>query len=533
LKERSEKAMDGRFGFESRGGVSRRWFIGAMASAGAAAGCRQLGCACEETPLLRFGVVSDVHMRLSADGRTLERAYDTATFERTLAFFRDNGADAVVIAGDIADSGLFGELKAMADAWYRVFPGDRAPDGRKVERIFVFGNHDAFGLKNGSRVFKDAAALRMEAIEADPVRAWDACFHEEWKPFFSKNVKGYDFFCSHWKPGVWCNGIAETGCSGCGDAFRAAMAKCDPSKPFFYVQHPHPRDTVYGNCAWGQDDGSATKLLSAFPQAVAFSGHSHEPLTNEKAIWRGAFTSVATGSLRYLSAGAVWNRECTAGYENGGCNYYLPGVTRADRPAYISKYDAPKVMPSETSRFDIRVGQLVSVYGDRIVFEKREFESGLVLCDDWTVELPAKPRSFSVRATETTHSEFPAGAALAAKVAEGETRGMKPYGGAPAIAPAKTPVVELEFPSAAKGGRVAEYEIALSSPAGWRRTTRICALDGLYPAGHAKAFVKVSAKVPVSAAAAEAGVEAVVTPLDSFGGRGRALAAKASRKSGT
>ena len=176
--------------------------------------------------------------------------------------------------------------------------------------MFVFGNHDAYGLKNGNRVFDDEAVVRREAIEADPRRAWDACFHEEWKPYFAKSVRGFDFFCSHWQPGIWCNGIAETGCGGCADAFGGLMAKCDPSKPFFYVQHPHPRDTVYEKCAWGVDDGTSTRLLSRFPQAVAFSGHSHEPLTNEKSIWRGAFTSVATGSLRYLSASRAEPRRC-------------------------------------------------------------------------------------------------------------------------------------------------------------------------------------------------------------------------------
>ena len=55
--------------------------------------------------------------------------------------------------------------------------------------MFVFGNHDAYGLKNGNRVFDDEAVVRREAIEADPRRAWDACFHEEWKPYFAKSVE--------------------------------------------------------------------------------------------------------------------------------------------------------------------------------------------------------------------------------------------------------------------------------------------------------------------------------------------------------
>ena len=504
-------------------GLSRRGFIGGFAALGAFAGCRSGFFAAEgERPLLRFGVVSDVHVRLAAGGKGLAAGYDTETLEKTFAYFRDRGADAVMIAGDMADKGLLGELKAVADAWYRVFPDDCAPDGRKVERLFVFGNHDSFGLKNGRSVFADEATLRREAIEADPRRAWDVCFHEEWKPYFVKNVKGFDFFCSHWQPGIWCNGIAETGSAGCADAFGALMAKCDPSRPFFYVQHSHPRDTVYGKCAWGVDDGTATKLLSRFPQAVSFSGHSHEPLTNEKSIWRGAFTSVATGSLRYLAAGAVWNFARTAGYENGPCNYYLPGVRREDRPDYMAKYDAPKMMPSELSRYDIRVGQLVSVYDDRIVFEKREFVSGLSLGDDWVVERPAKPRSFESRASAARPAEFPAGSKLKVVRTTAKTRGLK--NSKINIPSATKPALSLAFPAATVGGQVAEYEISAVGGGGARYDTRICAIGGLYPRAHGNFGKAVTARIRVDAL--PSGAEKIaVAPLDSFGNRGRSLSA--------
>ena len=503
--------------------ATRRDFLGGLLASSGLVGCGSLPLAGGGRPLLRFGVVSDVHVRLASGGESLEAGYDTATFERTLEYYRDSGVDAVVIAGDMADTGLLGELKAVADAWYRVFPNDRAPDGRKVERVFVFGNHDAFGLKNGKRVFGDMDRVRREAIEADPMRAWDICFHEEWKPYFKKTVKGFDFFGAHWAPGIWCNGIAEAACSGCIEAFRGPMAKSDPSKPFFYVQHPHPRDTVYGKGAWGVDDGSASELLRAFPQAVAFSGHSHEPLTNERAIWRGEYTSVATGSLRYLSAHSLWNRVRTAGYENGLCNFYLAGVTRADRPAYTAKYDAPKVMESQLSRMDIRVGMLVSVYADRIELAKREFESGLPLEDDWVVELPSRPRGFSVGRKAARPAEFARGAKLAVRLETRKTRGVKGNNGT-FTAQKDVPALRLEFPAAIAGGRVAEYEISSENAAGERFSTRICAVGGLYPRRHANFAKDVVAAVPASALPAGAG-QVRVTPLDSFGNRGRSIVA--------
>ena len=505
-------------------GFSRRGFIGALASLGAAAGCGSPGALfAGERPRLRFGVISDVHVRLAPDGVSLAEGYETDTLEKAFEYFRDNGVDAVVIAGDMADNGLLSEMKAVADTWFKVFPGDRAPDGRKVERVFVFGNHDAFGLKNGREIFKDEAALRREAMELDPKRAWDVCFHEEWKPYYTKKVKGFDFFCSHWQPGVWCNGIAETASNGCADAFRGLMEKCDPSRPFFYVQHSHPRDTVYGKGAWGVDDGTATKLLSAFPQAVAFSGHSHEPLTNERAIWRGEFTSVATGSLRFLAANALRGLVHTPGYANGICNYYLPGVTRADRPAFIREYDAPKVMPAVLARPDIRVGELVSVYGDRIVISKREFVSGLPLGGDWVVELPAKPHSFAARAKTARTAEFPAGAALAVVRGAAKTRGMDYHG--VVVAPEEKQVLKISFPAATAGGVPAEYAIVVAGADGATHETRICAVGGLYPRSHANFAKTVEAAIPADTLP-RGEVTVTVTPLDSFGNAGAALAAK-------
>ena len=503
----------------SNGGMSRRRFLGGLASIGAVSGCSSIVSGGDGT-LLKFGVVSDVHVRLAADGSSLEPGYNTETLEKTFMYFRDQGVDAVMIAGDMADLGLTRELKAVADAWFKVFPGDRAPDGRKVERLFAFGNHDAYGLKNGSRIFNDASRLKQEAIQTDPQKAWDECFHEEWKPYFTKNVKGFDFFCSHWQQGVWCNGFAETACSGCSDAFRDLMAKSDPSRPFFYVQHPHPRDTVYGTCAWGMDDGSATRLLSAFPQAISFSGHSHEPLTNEKSIWRGAFTSVATGSLRYLSAAAVWNQTNMAGYENGSCNHHFPGLAKKDRALFSAIYDAPKMMPPVTSRSDIRVGLTVSVHEDRVELDRREFISGLSLGNPWIVERPAKPRTFMSLAREAKPAEFPAGAKLLAVRTTAATRGLKRDA---CVVPSRTkPAVKLDFPAATEGGQVAEYEISASNAGGTTRSTRICAIGGFYPRRHRLFAKDVTATIPEDKLPAGA-VTVRVTPLDSYGNRGRAL----------
>ena len=93
-------------------------------------------------PNMTFGVVSDIHIRIAPDGNGLRPSHDCSAFIHALEWFRDQKVDAVMVAGDLADTGLVKELEAVAAAWWKVFPDSKAPDGRHVERVFITGNHD-------------------------------------------------------------------------------------------------------------------------------------------------------------------------------------------------------------------------------------------------------------------------------------------------------------------------------------------------------------------------------------------------------
>ena len=82
--------------------ISRRGFL---ATAAAAAG----GAFADNPvrPNLTLGVLSDIHIH------TQEQV---PVFEKALAFFRDAGVDGVVIAGDMADTGLVHQLEKVAAA---------------------------------------------------------------------------------------------------------------------------------------------------------------------------------------------------------------------------------------------------------------------------------------------------------------------------------------------------------------------------------------------------------------------------------
>ena len=353
--------------------MTRRGFLGSAAAFAAVRGFASVEALLGGRPELRFGVLSDIHITTRES---------TETFRKALRYYREQKVDAVMICGDLAHYGLLSQLKEVADAWYDVFPGDKGADGQHVEKVFIYGNHDGDGLgfygnPGTAQYLMHAPGRTPRELQAEGIahyghaKAWEECFHEKYSPVYMKNVKGYWFVGGHWD--------TQSGVRGLGDFLKANGDKLRGEKPFFYCQHPHPRGTVYQYGFFTHDDGTSTRLLSGFPNAVAFSGHSHTSLTDERSVWRGAFTSIGCSTL--TAHGASIYRT----FEN-----LVPGCNQS-RPS--------------------RQGMLVSVSGTRMVLERRDFFFDETLDEAWVLELPkAEDWSFKARTARAPRPEFAAGA---------------------------------------------------------------------------------------------------------------------------
>lgn len=433
--------------------LTRRFFIGGLASSFALGANRifaATGKALESgRPELTFGVISDIHIAMAKGGAGLDLHYCTETFKSTLMRFRDAGADAVVIAGDMAHFGLGDELLAVGKAWESVFPNNHAPDGRKVEKFFVTGNHDNY-IGRARRVYADKDIARVKAFSSDYAKWWDLAFHEEWKSVFEKTIKGYSFVGFNWMIGD-CNGKIERFTDEIPDWYSRNGKRLDPSRPFFHIQHPHPKGTVYGPTVWGQDNGDSTKTLTAFPNAVTFSGHSHTSITDDRNIWQGAFTSVGCGTLRDVGFSVPGVKLPEAGLENYNAN---------KKKKNARELDGVKAMDA-LNRLECRQEQLVRVYSDHMTFSKREAISGGSLGPDLVMPLPAaesKPFDFKVREAKAMAPEFSKGAALEIKLSEGMVRKGR----------RKVPVFEIVIPQAdaLRNVRAALYDVEITATDG-------------------------------------------------------------------
>ena len=502
--------------------ISRRFFIGGAASFGAFAGCRFFEChdfRAGGVPNLKFGVVSDIHIKYVDHGKTEGREWGSnATFRHTLEWFRDQGVDAVMIAGDMADNGMDDHMLAVAEAWYSVFPNDRYPDGRPIEKVFVYGNHDYHGYLYGDHAAKrypDPAECRKHVLRADLKGWWEKIFHEEYSRFYVKDIKGYRFMGTHWDDGKGME--TKYGSSTFGEELTAYMdahgKEFDPSLPFFYVQHPHPKDTCYGPWAWGHDNGKVTKCLSGYPNAIAFSGHSHYSLTDERSIWQGAFTSVGTSSLRYT--GMPYDERPPAGYEN---------TTTEVKDAW--KYDAVKLM-DRFSTGDCRQGMLWSVYDDCITVKRREFFSDLDVGDDWVMPLPSaesKPFAFAARAKRFAAPAFVADAKLEVKKAKAKNRGGKSRDGKTVIAAAEKDVFQVVAPAAVadKNARLYELEFVAEAKDGAKKVKMVMAEGFNHAPTHPKAKTSTFCNFALDELPKGA-VRFNVTPMNCFHQRGLTL----------
>ena len=304
------------------------------------------------TPALTIGILSDIHIRGEETTETLVHA---------LEYFRSLKVDGVIIAGDMADQGLEPQLQQVANAWFKVFPRNQGLNGKRTEKLFIYGNHDVQAA-TWPGVINEVGAETADAqnIGKRPAEVWKKCFREEYNPIWMKTINGYHFIGAHWHDG---------NIPGLSDFLQEHRQELQGEHPFFYIQHPHLQNTCNGPWAWGQDDGTVTRLLSQFPNAVAFSGHSHSPLNDDRNFWQDAFTSIGTASLSYL--------------------YPMPARenTHQDDSAIT-----PPTQMANMNCHDGRQGMVMRVYENAISFERREFVYDQPVADPWVMPLPISQR---------------------------------------------------------------------------------------------------------------------------------------------
>ena len=303
---------------------------------------------------LVFGVVSDTHLRTrhGSSGKP-GRNWPDKYFAAALKYFREQNVDAVVHCGDFAHRGQVEEMRFHANVWNKTFPKNLAPDGHKVEKLFVTGNHDTDGVRYGDFVknnYPDPDVRAKHVLQTDMAANWERAWGEKYEPVWHKEVKGYHFFGRNYT--VPLNEVVASMKKHAAELSKSKAA----GRPFFYMQHTRP--------LW--DARKVLRHLCRGCSPLAFFGHNHWSASNWNVIslYRGGVPCIQVPSC-----------------EPRGC-----GGLVGDR--WISK--------GAFARTDAvgrgRQGYVVRVYDDMLVISRREFALGGSLGQDWIMPLGKRAR---------------------------------------------------------------------------------------------------------------------------------------------
>ena len=440
-------------------------------------------------------MVSDIHIGGKSDAEQ--------QLEKVLRWFASERVEAVLCPGDIAHSGLIGELEKFAAVWHKIFPDGKRADGRDVALMISTGNHDidAWGGR-WWRFTEERMLVERFNYKDNLKKTWQRLFNQKWELIWRREVKGYTFIGSQWsslRPPI--------------EAYMKENAVAfDSAKPFFYCQHAHPKGTCHTG-SLGVDAGESVRALSAFPNAVAITGHSHCSIADERAVWQGAFTSIGAGCLH----------EGFGGFE-------YDNVTACWHPSYKKKFMRSMADPMAWGG-DAKGGgcEIVEVYDDHLVVRRQSVAFMRPLGPAWMVPMPARrggPLDFSVRASlRKADGAVPQFAPEAKIAAESCPNGHELEG----VAHKGEPCIYVTFPRArtVKGGRVFDYTVeavaeGMSAPA----VRRIVAAGFAYPEEDAD----MPGECLFSASELSPGrrIRFAVTPRDCFGIAGKPLAATLS-----
>ena len=331
--------------------ITRRGFLKGSASFGSLLGGRILaapiGWKHGGKPNLVLGILADTHLNTSKEGTPVFSPWklkdnrwtgDPLRFlTSALEYFRSQNVDAVMHCGDFAERGQVSEIRFHADVWRKVFPNDLAPDGHRVARLFITGNHDLDGLQRGKALYSDDVVRIRNAFKADIAGNWERIWGEPYEPVWHKEVKGYHFFGQNWEE-VDGGKLAPLVTDG-----REKYRLYDQAKPFFLVSHAPCK--------------ALNEALRPYRNSVCFFGHYHE----SAASWN---------VIRFYTMSQPWI-ECPT-CSLFGANSLLRG-------------ELPKSVSGEEAKGIGRQGYLVRVYDDMLVIERHEFWEGGKLGADWVV----------------------------------------------------------------------------------------------------------------------------------------------------
>ncbi|THE12296.1 hypothetical protein E1I69_11375 [Bacillus timonensis] len=297
----------------------------------------------EDTPLLQFPVISDIHI-CSKQQPVWNGTYcdgsQSVKFINALNDFKNLAPDyqAIVTNGDITNQGLEVQYQEFMSILNN--PGYIAPS---VEKVITMGNHEFYEPRYWPKPGLTDELLVRRYIQNTGV---PNVYYDRW-------IKDYHFIVLGNEKSSQNNYalLSETQYKWLEETLPI---QADPSKPIFVFLHQPIDGTVYGSDKWGGGlrDGRLTNILKKYPQVILFTGHSHYFLNHPRTVYQDGFTMVNTGAVEYL--------------------YYDGGAVRGQSQGILVNVYNDKV---EIKARDFTKKAWIGEYDFKVPFEKTVFDN--------------------------------------------------------------------------------------------------------------------------------------------------------------
>lgn len=280
------------------------------------------------TPVLRFAVTSDVHVRGKSSG-VLNGYEQLAAFYTSAYHYSEaqeyNKLDGIFFIGDNTQTGSEEE-----QTYFFNYLKDHTKDGTYVRA--AMGNHE---FKATGKNYADPAGATAKFLQYSGYESEDTHFM----------LGGYHFIML--SPDLYDKVNAEYFTDPKIEWLKQELDKAvadTPDKPVFVMQHQPPRYTMNGSHGIA-GDADLTELLSNYPQVIDFSGHTHSTITDPRIIWQDTFTALNTASLCYLTLPVIDadGNQISVKATDGQGSYVTASLDSAVRNAglyYIVEIDA-------------------------------------------------------------------------------------------------------------------------------------------------------------------------------------------------
>jgi 3',5'-cyclic-AMP phosphodiesterase len=231
----------------------------------------------KDSDMLTFSVLSDIHANT---GKLRTAIIDL--------YFINQDTDAMILNGDVTDEGIYEQYDQVKNELYEY---SAMLPATIIQNI---GNHEYFNYKKGRNTLADALSYRNLYFQFTGNLN---VYHDTW-------VKGYHFISL---------GSENANLKGPNPPNAADLSenqlnwlreklkdKYEPGKPVFVFLHQHLKSSITGWKGVIQED-ELTKILSAYPEVILFTSHTHVSLATDGIVQTEPFTIVNTGAIDFIN----------------------------------------------------------------------------------------------------------------------------------------------------------------------------------------------------------------------------------------